>query len=210
MTATSNESHPGFLALGDSYTIGEDVDETQRWPAQLVARLHEQSVDVGAAEIVATTGWTTDELQQAIDARDFMPPYALVSLLIGVNNQYRGRDLDNYADEFNALLEFAVRMAGGDAGKVILISIPDWGATRFAATQQVDAGRVAVEIDRFNEVARNASTACGAHWLDVTALSRDEAREMLADDGLHPSADQYALWVNSILPVARSILNSAD
>ncbi len=210
MTAAINKPHPGFLALGDSYTIGEGVDEAQRWPAQLVTRLHERSVDVGAAEIVATTGWATDELQQAIDTRNFTPPYALVSLLIGVNNQYRGRDLDNYADEFSALLEFAVRMAGGDAGKVMLISIPDWGATRFAAAQQVDAGKVAVEIDRFNEVARHASIARGAHWLDVTALSRGEAREMLTDDGLHPSANQYALWVNAILPVARAILGSAD
>ncbi len=210
MTATSADRHRGFLALGDSYTIGEGVDRAQCWPAQLADRLRALSVEVAAAEIVATTGWTTDELQQAIDARDFSPPYALVSLQIGVNNQYRGRDLDNYADEFRALLEFAVRMAGGDAGKVILVSIPDWGTTRFAADQQIKATRVAVEIDRFNDVARNASAARGAHWLDVTVISRGEAREMLAADGLHPSAEQYALWVDAILPVARSILDSAD
>ncbi len=205
---TSAQRRRNFLALGDSYTIGEGVDEAQRWPAQLVARLGEHSVDVGAAEIVATTGWTTDELQQAIDARDFTSPYALVSLLIGVNNQYRGRDLDNYVGEFSALLEFAVCMAGGDASRVIVISIPDWGTTRFAAEQDVDAARVAVEIDRFNEAARNTSAALGAHWVDITALSRGAARAMLAEDGLHPSADQYALWVDAIMPTACSILDS--
>ena len=210
MAATSTQPHRSFLALGDSYTIGEGVGLAQRWPAQLVARLREQSTEIDAAEIVATTGWTTDELQQAIDARDFKPPYALVSLMIGVNNQYRGRELANYTDEFDTLLEFAVSMAGSDAGRVIVVSIPDWGTTRFAASQQVDEGTVAVEIDRFNEVARSASAARGAHWLDVTALSRGEAREMLADDGLHPSAEQYALWVDVILPVARSILRAAD
>lgn len=210
MTATSTELRRSLLVLGDSYSIGEGVDEAQCWPAQLVTRLREQSVDVSAAEIVATTGWTTDELQQAIDARDFRPPYALVSLLIGVNNQYRGRDLGNYADEFSVLLEFAVRMAGGDAGKVIVVSIPDWGTTQFALVQQVDAAKVAVEIDRFNEVARSASAARGAHWLDITEISRGEARQMLAADGLHPSADQYALWVKSILPIARVILESTD
>lgn len=209
MIGTSTEPRPSFLALGDSYTIGEGVDLALGWPAQLRTRLLGQSVEVAAAEILATTGWTTDELQQAIDAREFTPPYALVSLLIGVNNQYRGRDLENYAAEFGALLEFAVRMAAGIASKVIVISIPDWGTTRFAAEQNVDAARVAIEIDRFNEAARNISLARGANWIDVTGLSRIEAREMLADDGLHPSADQYALWVDAILPVALSALDRA-
>lgn len=210
MIESSADRGPGFLALGDSYTIGEGVDEAQRWPLQLVSRLRAQFVDIGAAEIIASTGWTTDELQQAIDARKFTPPYALVSLLIGVNNQYRGRDLDNYASELAALLDFAVGMADGDAGKVILVSIPDWGATRFAVARQVDAARVAVEIDSFNAIARHMGEAHGAHWIDVTAISRGQARAMLADDGLHPSADQYTLWVDAILPVARSILDIGD
>lgn len=210
MIATCVEPRRGFLALGDSYTIGEGVGEAKCWPAQLVARLRAQAIEIGVTEIVAMTGWTTDELQHAIDARNFSPPYALVSLLIGVNNQYRGRDLANYADEFGVLLEFAVSMAGDDADKVIVVSIPDWGTTQFALAQHVDVDKVAVEVDRFNELARNASAARGAHWLDVTEISRGEARQMLVDDGLHPSAEQYALWVKAILPTARSILESAD
>ena len=210
MTAIRVETRRDFLALGDSYTIGEGVDPLQCWPAQLVARLREQSVEVGVAEIVATTGWTTDELKEAIDARDFTPPYALVSLLIGVNNQYRGRDLDSYADEFSQLLEFAVRMAGGDPGNVIGVSIPDWGTTKFAATRHVDAAKVAVDINLFNAIAQKTSITHGVNWVDVTGISRGEAHDMLAEDGLHPSADQYALWVKAILPVAHRILEFAD
>ena len=210
MATTRAERPLRFLALGDSYTIGEGVDPAAGWPAQLRARLQEQAIDVDAAEIVATTGWTTDELQQAIAAHTFTPPYALVSLLIGVNNQYRGRDPGNYADELGSLIDFAVSMAAGDAGKLILVSIPDWGTTRFAAEREVDAARVADEIDHYNALARKACLARGAHWVDVTSLSRGEARDMLADDGLHPSAGQYALWAEAILPVARSILDSAN
>jgi len=210
MATTRAERPLRFLALGDSYTIGEGVDRDKTWPTQLRARLHEQAVDVGDIDMVATTGWTTDELQQAISARKFTPPYSLVSLLIGVNNQYRGRDLGNYAGELGSLIDFAVDMAAGDAGKLILVSIPDWGTTRYAAERQVDAARVAEEIDSFNAIARAACLARGAHWVDVTKLSREEARDMLAEDGLHPSADQYARWVTAILPVARSILDTAD
>ena len=210
MFNSSADRRPRLLALGDSYTIGEGVDAALRWPAQLAAGLRAQLIELDSVEIVASTGWTTDELQQAIDARDFMPPYALVSLLIGVNNQYRGRDLDNYASELAALLDFAVRMADDDARKVIVVSIPDWGTTQFAVAGQVDATRVALEIDGFNAIARRTCEARGAHWVDVTAISRDQAREMLADDGLHPSADQYTLWVDAILPVALSILDVGD
>lgn len=210
MATTRTERPLRFLALGDSYTIGEGVDQAAGWPAQLRARLQEQAIDVDAAEIVATTGWTTDELWQAIAARTFTPPYALVSLLIGVNNQYRGRDAGNYAEELGSLIDFAVRMAAGDAGKLIVVSIPDWGTTRFAAERQIDAARVAGEIDSFNAVARKACLARAAHWVDVTALSRGEARDMLADDGLHPSAGQYALWAAAILPMARLILDGAE
>lgn len=199
----------GFLALGDSYTIGEGVEDSQRWPVQLVSRLRDQGVEIDDADIVATTGWTTDELQQAINAREYAPPYALVSVLIGVNNQYRGRDLDNYADEFSGLLDFAVEMAGSDSRKLMVISIPDWGVTRFAAEQGVDAALIAAEIDQFNVIASARAEAIGAHWIDVTGVSRGQARDLLAQDGLHPSAAQYAFWVEAILPAARVILGAA-
>jgi lysophospholipase L1-like esterase len=198
-----------LLALGDSYTIGEGVAEALRWPQQLVSRLGEQGARLDIADIVATTGWTTDELQTAIDARAFSPPYALVSLLVGVNNQYRGRDPENYAGEFSVLLDFAVRMAGADATRVMVLSIPDWGVTRFAAEQGVDSKQVSAEIDRFNAIARALSNERGACWVDVTGISREQGRTCLAEDGLHPSADQYSLWVDAMLPSARSILAAA-
>jgi lysophospholipase L1-like esterase len=198
-----------FLALGDSYTIGEGVPASQCWPGQLVSRLGEQGTRLDSVDIVATTGWTTDELQAAIDAREFSPPYALVSLLVGVNNQYRGRDLDSFAREFSALVDFAVLMAGGDASRVIVVSIPDWGVTRFAADQGADSKRISAEIDRFNAIARKSCGERGTCWVDVTGISRQQGRTRLAEDGLHPSAEQYSLWVDEILPCARSILDPA-
>ncbi len=197
----------GFLALGDSYTIGEGVADSQRWPAQLVARLRREGFEINDPRIVATTGWTTDELQHAINAGEFTPPYALVSLLIGVNNQYRGRDLDNYADEFSSLLDFAVEMAGRDPSKLLVVSIPDWGVTRFAAEQAVDIGKIATQIDQFNLIARSHAEACGAHWIDVTGISRGQPSRWLAQDGLHPSAEQYASWVEAMVPHARLALD---
>lgn len=197
-----------FLALGDSYTIGEGVENSQRWPVQLVTRLRELGVEIDDVDIVATTGWTTDELQHAINSREFSPPYALVSLLIGVNNQYRGRDLGNYADEFAGLFDFALAMTGNDAGKLVVVSIPDWGVTPFALEQGVDSARISAQIDQFNAIARAHSEARGAHWIDVTAISRGLARDWLAEDGLHPSAEQYACWVEAILPSASAIIEA--
>jgi lysophospholipase L1-like esterase len=197
-----------FLALGDSYTIGEGVTESQRWPNQLVAQLRREGFAMADAEIVATTGWTTDELMQALAAHAPAPPYALVSLLIGVNNQYRGGDLEIYRGEFAELLENAIAWAGQAADRVIVVSIPDWGVTPFAADKAADGANVAAAIDRFNAVAEGLAQAAGAHWVDVTRLSRGVARSLLADDGLHPSAEQYAHWVERILPAARRILDA--
>lgn len=197
----------GFLALGDSYTIGEGVGDSQRWPLQLVARLRRQGFEIDDPRIVATTGWTTDELQHAINAGAFSPPYALVSLLIGVNNQYRGRGLDDYADEFSGLLDFAVEMAGNDPRRLMVVSIPDWGATQFATEQEVDIGKIASQIDQFNLIARSHAETRGAHWIDVTGISRGQPSGWLAQDGLHPSAEQYACWVEAIVPYARIALD---
>ena len=119
--------HGRYLALGDSYTIGESVAATERFPVQLA-----QTLKMPEPQIIAKTGWTTDELNAAIDAADPKGPFDLVTLLIGVNNQYRGRDAEQYRGEFAALLKRAIRFAGGDAKKVIVVSIPDWGVTPFA------------------------------------------------------------------------------
>jgi len=197
----------GFLALGDSYTIGEGVAPGERWPAQLAARLRSEGIDIADPQIVATTGWTTAELAVAMDAAKFEPPYALVSLLVGVNNQYRGRGVEEYRAQFRDLLQRAIGFAGGDAAHVVVVSIPDWGVTPFATREGRDGARVAREIDVFNAAAAAEATDVGARWLDVTSISRGSgSRAELVDDGLHPSGMQYARWVDAILPVARKIL----
>lgn len=197
-----------MLSLGDSYTIGEGVGADQRWPAQLISALRAEGRHMQRVDMLATTGWTTDELLAALEDATFAPPYALVSLLIGVNNQYRGRSLENYSAEFSRLLEYAVEQAGGMAGRVMVVSIPDWGTTAFAAEKAADAAVIAAEIDRFNNCARELTIGRGAHWIDITEISRGVARCMLAEDGLHPSAGQYALWAGQILPVARRLLDT--
>lgn len=195
-----------FLALGDSYTIGEGVDADERWPAQLARRLGALGVSVAEPLVVARTGWTTDELSAAMDAATLAPPYDLVTLLIGVNNQYRGRALENYRDEFALLLARACDLARTGARGVVVVSIPDWGVTRFARDR--DARPIGADIDAFNAAARAVATAGGVAFVDVTAASRDagDAQAMLVGDGLHPSAAQYALWTDEILPAARRAL----
>jgi lysophospholipase L1-like esterase len=193
------------LALGDSYTIGEAVAAAERWPAVLAQRLRQAGVDVGEPQIVAVTGWTTDELAQGMDAAALLPAHDLVTLQIGVNNQYRGRSLDEYALQFDALLERAIALAGGRAGRVLVVSIPDWGVTRFAREQRRDPARIAGELDDFNACARDLAASRGGRFVDITPISRRHP-DMVAADGLHPSAEQYALWVEAILPIAREAL----
>lgn len=196
-----------FLALGDSYTVGEGVAADASWPAQLVRRLRAEGLDIDAPQVVARTGWTTDELAVALDAATLAPPYALVTLLVGVNNQYRGRPLAEYRAQFRALLRRAVGLAGGAAAHVVVVSIPDWGVTPFARGEGRDAAAVAQGIDAFNAAARALADAAGAHWVDVTGISRAPvASAELAADGLHPAGTQYARWTDAIAPVARAAL----
>jgi len=208
-TASATDSSR-FLALGDSYTIGEGVKPGERWPAQLVRRLRSHGIELDEPQIVATTGWTTDELSAAIDAAAFTPPYALVTLLIGVNNQYRGRDLENYREEFTALLTRAIAFAGGRESRVIVVSIPDWGVTRFARAKNRDAELIASEIDRFNAAARKIAVQHRVAFVDVTPASREagDGNAMLVADGLHPSAAQYAMWTDAIVPAAMQALSA--
>ncbi|MBI1798138.1 MAG: SGNH/GDSL hydrolase family protein [Candidatus Eisenbacteria bacterium] len=185
-----------FLALGDSYTIGEGVPEAERWPVQLAVRLRERGAAIGAPEIIARTGWTTDELSAAIGTAAPGGRYALVTLMIGVNNQFRGRDLDEYRRQFQALLTQAVGFAGSEPSRVLVLSIPDWGVTPFAAGR--DRGRIAADIDRFNAVALEETDSAGARYIDVTPISREAAHDssLIAPDGLHPSGRMYARWVD--------------
>jgi len=190
-----------YLALGDSYTIGEAVPANDRWPAQLVRHLRARGLLIDEPQIIAVTGWTTDELSSAMDAATLAPPYDLVTLLIGVNNQYRGRAAGEYRGEFARLLHRAIDLAGGHAARVVVVSIPDWGVTRFASEQGRDPAQIAHALDVYNAIARDEAGRAGARWVDITPLSRRHP-ELVADDGLHPSAAQYALWTGAILPVA--------
>lgn len=196
---------PGYLALGDSYTIGEGVPADGRWPMRLAAALRAQGVPLDDPSIVATTGWTTDELWAAMDSASLAPPYDLVSLLIGVNNQYRGRPADEYRGEFRHLLERATALAGGRAGRVLVLSIPDWGVTPFARGSGRDIARIAAELDTYNAIAREETAQAGAAFVDITPISRAHPG-LLADDGLHPSAAQYALWAEAAVPTAVLLL----
>jgi lysophospholipase L1-like esterase len=192
-----------FIALGDSYTIGESVAEAERWPVQLARRLRAEGINIAEPVIIARTGWTTDELAAAIDEQTLEGPFDLVSLLIGVNNQYRGYDQAVYRQEFAQLLARAVAFAGGNAGRVLALSIPDWGVTPFAYGR--DRAAIAADIDAFNAINRAETARLGAHYVDVTAVSRQAADDhsLLADDGLHPSGKMYGLWVELALPVVR-------
>lgn len=192
------------LALGDSYTIGEAVPAAERWPMQVAALLRAERVAVADPEIIATTGWTTDELAAGIAARAPRGPYDLVTLLIGVNNQYRGRTADEYRGEFTGLLRQAVGFAGGDARKVVVVSIPDWGVTPFADGR--DRAAIGRAIDAFNAIGREEATRAGAAFVDITPTSRERHPGWEASDGLHPSGAQYAAWSRLILPAARRVL----
>lgn len=194
-----------YLALGDSYTIGESVAETERFPNQLAALLANEGLIVDV-KIIARTGWTTDELWQGVQAETIEPPYDMVSLLIGVNNQYRGRDIEEYREGFVFLLNKAIEYAGGDVKRVIVFSIPDWGVTPFAAGR--NATQIAAEIDAFNQVNFEETQKAGAHYIDATPVSRKAKDDpsLVAGDGLHPSGKMYTEWAKSALPVALEIL----
>ena len=196
-----------WLALGDSYTIGESVPTEGRWPLQLAAMLRDAGKVLAEPRILATTGWTTDELSAAMDGASFAPSYNLVSLLIGVNNQYRGRSVDEYREEFRRLLQRAIALTGGHAGRALVLSIPDWGVTPYARESGRDIARIATELDAYNATACTETLQLGARWVDITPISRQHAA-LLADDGLHPSAAQYALWAEAALPTVRDVLSA--
>jgi lysophospholipase L1-like esterase len=204
-----DETHPvmTYLALGDSYTIGEGVESKERYPMQLAALLRDKGFGVPDPVIIARTGWTTDELAAAIT--DSLPnpgTFSLVTLLIGVNNQYRGRAIDEYREQFVSVLERAIGFAGGDSSHVVVLSIPDWGVTTFAKDR--NAGLIASEINLYNEVNREETRKAGARYVDVTHLSRRHGSDpgYLVGDGLHPSGKAYAEWAKAALPQAEEAL----
>ena len=196
------------LALGDSYTIGESVDPGERWPVQLARMLEEEGIPTKDPVIIARTGWTTDELAAGIEDAGLTGTYDLVTLLIGVNNQYRGRDLEEYRVQFADLLSRAIAFSGENPNRVLVLSIPDWGVTPFAEGR--DRGQVAREIDAFNGVKKAESEPAGVSFVDITPISREAATDLVlvAEDGLHPSGTMYARWVQAALPVVLEALRS--
>ena len=205
-----SQSKHTFLSLGDSYTIGESVPEADRWSVQLARMLRKEGVELANPDIIAKTGWTTAELQEAIKASGNQKTYSLVSLLIGVNNQYRGQSPDRYRTEFRELLQTATQFAGGKTAHVFVLSIPDWGVSPFAAGR--DKAKVAREIDQFNTVAKEECQQAGVAYVDVTPLSRSAAGDptQFASDGLHYSGKQMKLWAERALPVAKTRLANQD
>jgi lysophospholipase L1-like esterase len=205
--APSPAAEVRFLALGDSYTIGEGVAEADRWPVHLAAMLRARGLSVASPRIIARTGWTTDELSAAIDAAHPDSTYDLVTLLIGVNNQYRGRSDDEYRTHFRTLLRRAIAFAAARPSRVVVVSIPDWGATPFANGR--DRPAIAREIDRFNAVNRDETIVAGARYADITSLSRRASGDpsLVAPDGLHPSGAMYVAWLDVILPIVLRVLS---
>lgn len=205
-TATSRPDRGAvrLLALGDSYTIGESVAVESSWPVGLAAALRATGLDVAPPRVVARTGWTTGELAAAIDAEPVDGPFDVVTLLIGVNDQYRGCPVDDFRPRFRDLVERAIRFAAGRSERVIVLSIPDWSVTPFAEGR--DRPRIAAEVDEFNGSVRSEAKRAGMRYVDITPISRRAGREpdLVARDGLHPSARMYAAWVEAVLPVARA------
>jgi len=203
---TEQKKAYSYLALGDSYTIGQSVTASENFPNQTVQLLNQQNYNFKSPEILATTGWTTDELQTNINNHTFTPPYDFVSLLIGVNNQYRGRSIENYKPEFESLLKQAIQFAGGNASRVIVVSIPDWGVTPFADGR--DRAQIAKEIDDYNAANRYISEIYKVNYIDITPGSREAATDLslVAGDGLHPSAKEYARWAQKCFEVIKQQL----
>lgn len=188
-----------YLALGDSYTIGEAVAEEERWPMQLSQRLGDDSIKM-EVKIIATTGWTTDELLSGIVKADLKGTYDFVSLLIGVNNQYRGYDEDQYEKEFKILMEKAIEFANGNPRHVIVVSIPDYGVTPFTQEKELDKEKIAHELDSYNAIAQKIATLRDVEFINITPTSRKAESDstLTASDGLHPSGKMYKMWVNQM------------
>jgi len=187
-----------FLALGDSYTIGESVSVPNRWPVQLVDSLQKHGIDCLEPRIIAATGWRTDNLKSAIAKAKFRQKYNLVSLLIGVNNFYQGKTAEQYAGEFESLLITALQLAGGIPSHVFVLSIPDYGYTPFGKNDQE---KISIGVDTFNDISKTVANKLGIKYYSTTEISRKGLTEpdLVAPDGLHPSGKMYAAWVEMIL-----------
>jgi len=197
-----------YLALGDSYTIGEAVKQAESFPYQLQNLLKAKGKNVANPKIIAVTGWTTDELQSAIKKESLSGTYSFVTLLIGVNNQYRGYPITTYKKEFAELLQTAITFAGGDKSKVFVVSIPDWGATPFGKNSGRNPQTIANEIDSFNAANQEITLAAGINYTNITPASRNATTDiaLVASDGLHPSGKMYAEWASALSTKVADVL----
>lgn len=195
-----------YLALGDSYTIGEQVPLHENFPYQATELLRERKIEVADPVIIAKTGWTTDELAMAIREEGIKETFSFVTLLIGVNNQYRGRELNNYKQEFAQLLDQGIVFANGHTQNVFVLSIPDWGVTPFAHDR--DRAKIALEIDAYNKENRALTELHKCNYLSITASTRENGTntEFLAEDGLHPSGKEYKVWARQLAPMIEKVL----
>ena len=189
-----------YLALGDSYTIGESVSEAERWSVQLANELSLAGKQTATPKIIAQTGWTTDELKAKIVSENITQTYAVVSLLIGVNNQYRGQDVEQFRKEFVDLLETAIKFSGDKPAHVFVVSIPDWGVTPFGENGTKKS--ISDQIDLYNAVKKQETEKKGVLFVDITPISRQALtdKSLIANDGLHPSGKMYQLWVEKMIP----------
>ncbi len=185
-----------YLALGDSYTIGQSVVPEKNFPNQLASNIKSDSINI-SVKIVAQTGWTTDALINTIKATTLAPKYDFVTLLIGVNNQYRGYNINTYRKEFVELLQTSIKYAGGNVSRVFVLSIPDYSVTPFAGNDVSTTTRIATEVDTYNQINKEEALKLKVNYLDITPVSREaKARpNLIAADGLHPSAEMYKEWV---------------
>jgi len=199
-----------YLALGDSYTIGQSVPQAESYPYQLTASLSAEGFKTRNPDIIAITGWTTDDLIDAIAASTFKSKqYSFVTLLIGVNDQYQGMSQANYTIKFAQVLNTAISYAQGDPNRVFVLSIPDYGVTPFADGNDATIGP---QIDQFNKINETISNKAGVHYLNITSISRQAANDsqLIAPDGLHPSGIMYGLWVNMLEPLVAAQLNKSN
>ncbi|MEO5985105.1 MAG: SGNH/GDSL hydrolase family protein [Ferruginibacter sp.] len=188
-----------FLALGDSYTIGQSVTASERFPEITVSLLNASGKKIQPPRIIATTGWTTRDLLNALNNNP--GTFDIVTLLIGVNNQYQGKSQDEYRSQFTTLLLKAIQYAGNRKNRVFVLSIPDYSVTPFA--QGSDVAKIAREIDQFNAINKEISLSNGVNYLDITPISREGKTDgsLQAGDGLHPSGKQYLRWAQLLAPI---------
>ncbi len=198
-----SQNQQSYLALGDSYTIGEAVESDERWPVVLANTLSANGLKVSCDKIIATTGWTTDELLDAVKKEEetlLEADYDVVSLLIGVNNQYRGYPIEQYKKEFEVLLKKALAFAGEKSKSVFVLSIPDYGVTPFAKENDKDIQKIKTELESYNKLAQEICEKYEVHFYDITPISlKAQFSELyVAKDGLHPSAKMYEEWVDYV------------